>query len=281
MSKSFTLSVVQCRLDGSLSENLDRLEEHIRTAKGAGADLVLTPELIEGPYFCKTQEEPFFDQAYQLDAHPAVARFQELAKSLQVALPVSVFERDGPHTFNTLVMINARGERIGHYRKSHIPDGPGYQEKYYFRPGRTGFQVFDFGDVKVGAAICWDQWFPEAARIMAMNGAEVLLYPTAIGAEPHDPSLDTLRRWQRAMQGHAVSNCLPLAAANRIGDESGQVFYGGSFIADQTGELVEEADRVSEAVLTHTFDLKALERERSAWGFFRDRRPELYADLLK
>lgn len=275
------LGVVQCELGGSLETNLETLTGHIREASGQGAQIILTPELIEGPYFCKTQEEERFDLARPIITHPAVSHYQALAKELDVVLPLSVFERDGPHTYNTLVMIDAGGEKMGIYRKSHIPDGPGYQEKFYFRPGDTGFKVWDTKYAKLGVGVCWDQWFPEAARIMALKGAEILLYPTAIGSEPHNPALDTAKRWQRAMQGHAVSNCMPVAAANRIGVEEGQLFYGSSFIADQAGEMIIEAGKVEEVVLMAELDLEFLQRDRSAWGFFRDRRPELYGDLLK
>lgn len=277
--RNVTLGVVQCALGADLSTNLSTLERLIDEAVFKGANVILTPELIEGPYFCKTQEEVYFDTAMTIDEHPAVRIYEALSEKHGVALPLSVFERDGPSTYNTLVMID-QGKRLGIYRKSHIPDGPGYQEKYYFRPGNTGFKVWNTAFGKIGVGVCWDQWFPEAARVMALNGAEILLYPTAIGSEPHDPKLETSLRWQRAMQGHAVSNCMPVAAANRIGLEDGQSFYGCSFIADQTGELVEEADRVSERVLIREFELDGLMRERSAWGFFRDRRPELYKDLL-
>lgn len=273
------IGVVQCELKFDLQTNLKTLERLIRDAASRGATLVLTPELIEGPYFCKTQEEEYFDGAMTIDAHPAVKFYEDLSAELGLVLPVSVFERDGPHTYNTLVMIE-KGKLLGIYRKSHIPDGPGYQEKFYFRPGNTGFKVWDTFVGKIGVGVCWDQWFPEAARIMTLKGAEILLYPTAIGSEPHNAALETSRRWQRAMQGHAVSNCIPVAAANRIGDEDSQVFYGCSFIADQTGELIEEAGRTEETVLVHAFDLAELERDRSAWGFFRDRRPELYDDLI-
>ncbi len=273
------LGVVQCALGADLDTNLQTLKRLIEDAAEKGANLILTPELIEGPYFCKTQEEDHFDAAMSIDAHPAVKFYEDLSRDLQVTLPVSVFERDGPATYNTLVMID-QGKRLGIYRKSHIPDGPGYQEKFYFRPGDTGFKAWETSAGKIGVGVCWDQWFPEAARIMALKGAEILLYPTAIGSEPHDPSLETSKRWQRAMQGHAVSNCMPVAAANRIGEEDGQLFYGCSFIADQTGELVCEASRNAEAVLIRTFDLDELRRERSAWGFFRDRRTELYGDLI-
>ena len=274
------LGVVQCALGGTLEENLVTLDRLVREAAGQGANIILTPELIEGPYFCKTQEESHFDLAEPLATHPAVRHFEVLARELGVVLPVSVFERDGSHTYNSLVMIDANGVRLGVYRKSHIPDGPGYQEKYYFRPGNTGFKAWHTRFGKIGVGVYWDQWFPETARAMALKGAEILLYPTAIGSEPHDPNLETAARWQRAMQGHAVSNCMPVAAANRIGNEAGQVFYGSSFIASQTGEKIAEAGRDEEAVLLADFDLKAIERERSVWGFFRDRRPDLYTDLV-
>lgn len=274
------LGVVQCALGGSLEDNLATLDRLVRQAADQGANIILTPELIEGPYFCKTQEEEFFDLAQPLSSHAAVRHFEVLARELGVVLPVSVFERDGAHTYNSLVMIDANGVRLGVYRKSHIPDGPGYQEKYYFRPGNTGFKTWHTQFGKIGVGVCWDQWFPETARAMALKGAEILLYPTAIGSEPHDPNLETAARWQRAMQGHAVSNCMPVAAANRIGDEAGQVFYGSSFIASQSGEKIAEAPRDQEAVLMAEFDLKAIERERSVWGFFRDRRADLYQDLV-
>ena len=195
-------------------------------------------------------------------------------------IPVSIFERDGPHYYNSLVMLDADGEALGLYRKSHIPDGPGYQEKYYFRPGDTGFRVWNTRFGKVGVGICWDQWYPETARAMMLMGAEVLMYPTAIGSEPHDPSLDTAEPWRRAMQGHAVSNVMPVVAANRIGDEDGQVFYGSSFVADHTGEKLDELGRSETGVVSATFDLDFLQRHRAAWGFFRDRRPDLYAPFF-
>lgn len=279
--RKVSLGVVQIGFSNDLSENISRLSAGIRGLAERGAQIILTPELMEGHYFCKTQEEAHFDRALPLDRHPAVAAYQALAKELDVVLPLSVFERDGPHTYNTLVMVDAGGENLGKYRKSHIPDGPGYQEKYYFRPGDTGFRVWNTRFAKLGVGVCWDQWFPEAARIMALNGAELLLYPTAIGSEPQDPSLETSGRWQRAMQGHAVSNCMPVAAANRIGNEEGQVFYGHSFIADQTGAILSDAGRDEAGFLIAEFDLDELERERSAWGFFRDRRPDLYKDLIR
>jgi N-carbamoylputrescine amidase len=200
-----------------------------------------------------------------------------LAKELGVVLPISIFERDGPHYYNSVVIVDATGEGLGVYRKTHIPDGPGYQEKYYFRPGDTGFKVWPTRFGALGVGICWDQWFPESARGMALRGGELLFYPTAIGSEPYDAHLDTRDPWRRAMQGHAVSNGMPVIAANRIGTEAGgQTYYGSSFIADETGALVAELGRGEEGVITHAFDLDALDRRRAVWGFFRDRRPELY-----
>ncbi|HVY84936.1 MAG TPA: nitrilase-related carbon-nitrogen hydrolase, partial [Caulobacterales bacterium] len=234
-------------------------------------------ELFQGPYFCTTQEERWFATAYPVTEHPCVLRLQPLAAELGVVIPVSIFEREGPLYFNSVAMLDADGKLIGVYRKSHIPDGPGYQEKYYFRPGDTGFKVWPTRFGRIGVGICWDQWFPEAARAMALQGADVLFYPTAIGSEPHDSSLDTRDPWRRAMQGHAVSNVIPVVAANRIGlEKSGQNFYGSSFIADHRGDLVESFDRTDEGVLTHSFDLDFLDRHRAAWGFFRDRRTEFY-----
>ena len=197
-----------------------------------------------------------------------------------MVIPVSIFEKKGPEYFNSVVLVDADGALLGVYRKSHIPDGPGYQEKFYFRPGDTGFRVWNTMKGRVGVGICWDQWFPEAARAMALLGADILLYPTAIGAEPQDASLDTAARWRRAMQGHAVSNVIPVIAANRVGDEDGQVFYGTSFIANEVGDIVAELNREEEGVISAVFDLDQIDRERAAWGFFRDRRPDLYDDLV-
>nr|WP_221401000.1 N-carbamoylputrescine amidase [Parvularcula dongshanensis] len=254
-------------------------EALVREAAGRGAKVVLLPELFAGSYFCKSQEEPFFREAGPWREHKVVTRLAPVAAELGVVLPLSVFERDGPHYYNTLVMVDADGTLLGRYRKSHIPDGPGYQEKYYFRPGNTPFKVWQTKHGRIGAGICWDQWFPEVARALALQGADVLLYPTAIGAEPQDQSLDTAARWRRAMLGHAVSNTTPVVAANRVGDEDGQVFYGTSFIADQAGDVVAELGRTETGVITAAFDLDAVERERAAWGFFRDRRPDLYGAL--
>ncbi len=251
----------------------------VEDAAGQGAQLILPPELFSGAYFCATEDEALFALARPVGEHPSVIAMQRLARALKVAIPTSFFERDGPHYYNSLAMVGADGEIMGVYRKSHIPDGPGYEEKYYFRPGNTGFKVWQVAGVTVGVGICWDQWYPECARAMALMGAEVLLYPTAIGSEPYDAGLDTSRMWRRAMQGHAVSNCTPVVAANRIGDEGGQSFYGHSFIADEWGDLVAEFGGGETGVLVHRLDLGRAAMHRAGMGFFRDRRPDLYDRL--
>ncbi|MBI1252615.1 MAG: N-carbamoylputrescine amidase [Alphaproteobacteria bacterium] len=277
MSRMLSVAVIQTAYGADMDANIAKTESLVRDAAKQGAQVILASELLQGPYFCTSQEERWFAGAYAALEHPVVQKLAPLAKDLNVALPLSIFERDGPAYYNSLVMVDAGGEILGVYRKSHIPDGPGYQEKYYFRPGDTGFKVWDTKFGRVGVGICWDQWFPEAARAMALMGADVLMYPTAIGSEPHDSSLDTRDPWRRAMQGHAVANVIPVAAANRIGlEESGQAFYGSSFIADHRGDLVAAFDRQDEGVLVHAFDLDFLDRHRAAWGFFRDRRPDLY-----
>ncbi|HOY77998.1 MAG TPA: N-carbamoylputrescine amidase, partial [Hyphomonadaceae bacterium] len=245
-----------------------------------GADVILPSELFEGHYFCTSQEEESFQRAHAWRESPAVKAMAKLAAELNVVIPVSIFEKAGPAYFNTVVMIDADGTLMGIYRKSHIPDGPGYQEKYYFRPGDTGFRVWNTKKGRIGVGICWDQWYPETARAMALMGADVLLYPTAIGSEPHDSSLDTAARWRRAMLGHAVSNVTPVAAANRVGTENGQVFYGTSFISDHTGEILGDLDRKEEGVVVATIDMDGVDRARAAWGFFRDRRTDLYGPLV-
>ena len=278
-AREVTVAGIQCPLGGSLAENVDRVEAHIRAAAAQGAQVILPSELFEGPYFCRTEDERFFAWARPFEGHPTVARMRALAKALGAVIPVSFFERAGHAYYNSLAVIDADGEVLGLYRKSHIPDGPGYEEKFYFRPGDTGFKVWPTRYGTLGVGICWDQWYPETARAMMLQGAELLLYPTAIGSEPHDPSLDTKDPWQRAMIGHAVSNVVPVVASNRIGDEDGQVFYGASFIANHRGDKLSELGRDEEGVVIARFDLDQLARTRAAWGFFRDRRPELYGAL--
>ena len=279
MSKTVKVAALQGAFGEELTANIKTVERLVRDAAVQGAQIILPPELFQGPYFCTAQEEKWFATAYPAPTHPCVIAMQKLAKELDVVVPVSIFERDGPLYFNSVVILDAGGANLGVYRKSHIPDGPGYMEKYYFRPGDTGFKVWDTKFARIGVGICWDQWFPECARAMTLLGAQVLFYPTAIGSEPHDASLDTRDPWRRAMQGHAVSNVIPVVAANRIGAEqvgaASQSYYGHSFICDQRGDLVESLGE-EEGVLVHEFDLDFLDRHRAAWGFFRDRRTEFY-----
>lgn len=279
-----TLAATQMACGRDTAANLDRAEELVREAAGRGARIVLLQELFETPYFCPDQKQELFALARPFDANPVIARFAALAAELSVVLPVSFFERANNAYFNSLAMVDADGTVLGLYRKSHIPDGPGYQEKFYFSPGDTGFRVWDTRFGRVGAAVCWDQWFPECARAMALMGADCLLYPTAIGNEPQDPSIDSRFHWQRTMQGHAAANLVPVVASNRIGTEQSDAatmtFYGSSFIADPTGDKVAEAGTGEEAVITATFDFEEIRAMRAAWGVFRDRRPDLYGPLL-
>jgi len=275
------VAATQCAFGGGLDENVARVEGLVREAAAQGAQVILPSELFEGLYFCRTEKDEFFDWAKPVAGHPTIARFRALAKELGVVIPVSFFERDGHAFYNSLAMVDADGALLGVYRKSHIPDGPGYEEKFYFRPGNTGFKVWDTRFGKLGVGICWDQWYPECARAMMLQGAEVLLYPTAIGTEPENPGLDTKDLWQRAMIGHAVSNVVPVVASNRIGLEGDQTFYGHSFIADHRGEKVAELGRAASGVITADFDLEEIRRNRASFGFFRDRRPDLYGLISK
>ncbi|MET3473054.1 N-carbamoylputrescine amidase [Novosphingobium sp. 1529] len=262
------------------ADNIAAVSALVEQAAAQGAQVVLPPELFAGPYFCVTEDEARFALAHPLDQDPSVKAMQKLAKGLGIAIPTSFFEREGPHYYNTLAMIDADGEIMGTYRKSHIPDGPGYEEKYYFRPGNTGFKVWDVFGTRIGVGVCWDQWYPECARAMALMGAQVLFYPTAIGSEPYDADLDTSRVWRRAMLGHAASNCMPVVAANRIGvEENDQAFYGHSFIANEWGDFLAEYGAAETGVLAATLDLAAAARHRAGMGFFRDRRPQLYTRL--
>ena len=283
MARTLSVAALQASFGEDIDANIARVAELVREAAAQGAQVILPPELFQGPYFCVSQEERWFATAWPWREHPCVLALSPLAAELGVAIPVSIFEKDGPHYYNSLVMLDADGAPLGVYRKSHIPDGPGYQEKYYFRPGDTGFKVWPTRFGRIGVGICWDQWYPETARAMTLMGAEALFYPTAIGSEPHDASLDTRDPWRRAMQGHAVSNVIPVVAANRTGLEpganGGQNFYGSSFIADHRGDLVAELGRQDEGVIVATVDLDFLATHRAAWGFFRDRRTDLYEAL--
>ncbi|MDX2028225.1 MAG: N-carbamoylputrescine amidase [Alphaproteobacteria bacterium] len=279
MPRNVTVAALQASYGQDMEANIKKTEGLVRKAAAAGAQIILPSELFQNIYFCTTQDDRWFAHAYPAAEHPCVQRMQALAKELNVVLPTSFFERDGQQYYNSVAVIDAGGAILGVYRKSHIPDGPGYQEKYYFRPGNTGYRVWNTKYARIGVGICWDQWFPECARAMALQGAEMLFYPTAIGSEPHSPELDTQLPWQRAMQGHAVSNVMPVIAANRIGEEKGlgtpQNFYGSSFIADHRGELAASMNRTDEGFIKATFDLDFLDTHRPAWGFFRDLRTDI------
>jgi N-carbamoylputrescine amidase len=274
-----TVAALQLALTDEVDENIARVSELVREAAAKGAQVVLPPELFEGHYFCQVEDEGLFARARPTEQHPCVIAMRKLAQELRIYIPTSFFEADGPHHYNSLAMIGPDGKIMGVYRKSHIPDGPGYQEKYYFRPGDTGFKVWDTRFGRIGVGVCWDQWYPETARALMLMGAEMLFFPTAIGNEPHDPDLDTSRMWQRAMVGHSVSNVVPVVAANRIGTEGAMTFYGHSFIADERGDYLAAFGREETGVLVATLDLDRVKRHRAAFGFFRDRRPELYGRL--
>jgi N-carbamoylputrescine amidase len=279
-----TVAATQFACTENREENLATAERMIRAAAKRGANVILIQELFETPYFCKDHSPKYFDLAREMTDSPAVKRFQALARELDVVLPASVYEKAGNAYYNSVAIVDADGSVLGTYRKAHIPESPGYHEKFYFSPGDTGFRVWRTKFGTIGVGICWDQWFPESARAMALLGAELLFYPTAIGAEPQDLSIDSRDHWRRAMQGHAASNVMPVIASNRIGTERGErwtvTYYGSSFITDQTGALLQEANRIDEAVLTATFDLDELRSYRTAWGVFRDRRPDLYGPIL-
>jgi N-carbamoylputrescine amidase len=276
-----TVAALQLAFTEDTVANILAVADLVREAAAKGAQVVLPPELFEGPYFCRTEDETRFADARAVNEHPSVLAMQELAAQLKIWIPTSFFELDGPHFYNSLAMVGPDGKVAGVYRKSHIPDGPGYQEKFYFRPGNSGFKVWPGPGATLGVGVCWDQWYPETARSMMLMGAEVLFYPTAIGTEPHDPEFDTSRLWRRAMIGHAVSNVVPVVAANRIGTEGGQRFYGHSFIADERGDILAEFGAEETGALVATLDLAAAKKHRAAFGFFRDRRPELYGRLVE
>ncbi len=282
--REVTVAATQMACSWDREANIAGAESLVREAAGKGAQIVLIQELFETPYFCQDQKQDYFALAQPAEGNPLLQHMSALAAELKVVLPVSFFEQANNAYYNSLAMVDADGSILGVYRKSHIPDGPGYQEKFYFNPGDTGFRVWRTRYATIGSGICWDQWFPECARAMALMGAEILFYPTAIGSEPQDPMLISKDHWQRTMQGHAAANMMPLVASNRIGREQGDnaaiTFYGASFIAGPTGDKVAEADGESRAVLTASFDLDAIRAQRASWGLFRDRRPDLYGLLL-
>lgn len=288
--RNVTVAAIQMSIPETPEKSVEKAEKLVREAAAEGANVILLPELFENWYFCQERRYDSYKLALPLEENPAVRRFQTVAKELSVVLPISFYEQDGNVLYNSVAMIDADGSVMGVYRKTHIPDDHFYQEKFYFTPGDTGFKVWDTRFGRIGVGICWDQWFPEAARCMALDGAELLFYPTAIGSEPV-LECDSMPHWQRCMQGHAAANLVPVIAANRIGTEtvtpdsenqqqsSSLTFYGSSFIADNTGALVECADRTSDTVLLHTFDLDELRDMRLSWGVFRDRRPEMYGRI--
>lgn len=287
--RNVTVAAVQMKCSKSVEKNIAHAEELVRQAAAKGAEIVLLPELFERPYFCQERRYEYYEYAQTAEENPAVRHFSRVAAELGIVIPVSFYEKEVNNTYNSVAVLDADGKNLGVYRKTHIPDDHYYQEKFYFTPGDTGFKVFDTRFGTIGVGICWDQWFPETARGMALKGAEILFYPTAIGSEPI-LECDSMPHWRRCMTGHAACNLMPVVAANRIGTEevvpcaengnqsSALTFYGSSFITDSTGEVVEEMDRVSEGFILHRFDLDELESERKSWGLFRDRRPEMYGE---
>lgn len=278
------VAAIQMAMVDSVTDNIKKAESLVRKAAGKGAHIILLPELFMGPYFCQTEDYAHFERATTAENNPGIQHFQKVAKELGVILPISYFERSGNVFYNSIAIIDDQGKVIGHYRKTHIPTGESYEEKFYFTPGDSGYHVFKTKFGVLGVAICWDQWFPEVARILALKGAEILLYPTAIGSEPTLP-VDSQKHWTNAMVGHAACNLVPVVAANRIGVEkakkSAMTFYGSSFIANYDGQIVKQMDRTSEGFIDATFDLDALDKTRYSWGVFRDRRPSTYGDILK
>lgn len=288
--REVTVAAIQMQCDCSVETNLKQAEKKIREAAKLGAQIILLPELFERPYFCQERQYDYYQFANRVEENPAVAMAKGLAAELSVVLPVSFYERDGNVLYNSVACVDADGGMLGVYRKTHIPDDHFYQEKFYFTPGDTGFKVFETAYARIGIGICWDQWFPETARCLALNGAELIFYPTAIGSEPI-LECDSMEHWRRCMQGHSASNLIPVIAANRIGEErvapckengfqdSGLRFYGSSFLTDETGELKESASKDKEEILVHTYDLHEIEQNRLSWGLFRDRRPEMYGRI--
>jgi len=274
------VAAIQMRCSAQTEENIDKADFLVRQAAELGAQIILLPELFETPYFCQKEKPEYFNYSTELALNKAVMHFCQVAKELEIVLPISFFERKNCARYNSVAVIDTNGQVLGVYRKSHIPDGPGYEEKYYFNPGDTGFRVWQTRYGKIGVGICWDQWFPEAARCMTLLGAELLLYPTAIGSEPQDSGIDSKDHWQICMMGHAAANLVPVIAANRLGiekDEESEInFYGSSFIAGPQGSIMSAAGRNEENIVTAKFNLDQLERQRLDWGIFRDRRPDLY-----
>jgi N-carbamoylputrescine amidase len=277
------VAATQIKCTDNVDENISKAEKMVRDAAGQGANVILLQELFETPYFCQKEKPEYYSYASETEKNKAVNHFKLVAEELGVVLPISFFEKKNNARYNSVAVIDS-GNMLGVYRKSHIPDGPGYQEKFYFNPGDTGFKVWDTSFGKLGVGICWDQWFPEAARCMVLMGAEILFYPTAIGSEPKDNLIDSKDHWQMCMCGHAAANLVPVVASNRIGteaiEESEITFYGSSFIAGSQGQIIKSAARTEAALLLAEFDLDLLDKQRQEWGIFRDRRPDLYRSLI-
>lgn len=282
--REVVVAATQMSCSCNSGENIKKAERLVRQAASNGARIILLQELFETPYFCQREKAEYFKLAIETERNEAIRHFRKIARELEVVLPISFFERRNNARYNSVAVLDADGEVLGVYRKTHIPDGPGYEEKFYFNPGDTGFKIWNTRYAKIGIGICWDQWYPEAARCMALMGAEILFYPTAIGSEPEDDTIDSKNHWQICMQGHAAANLIPVVASNRTGvesiDDSTITFYGSSFIANHTGEKVAEADRTSETVLVAGFDLDQIDAQRAEWGIFRDRRPGMYKAIL-
>lgn len=282
--KRVTVAAIQMSCSYDIDENIEKAEKFVREAASKGAQIILIQELFETQYFCQKEKPEFFKYAVEVENNKAVNHFKKLAAELDIVVPVSFFEKKNKAKYNSVAVIDADGELLGVYRKTHIPDGPGYEEKYYFNPGDTGFKVWKTKYANMGIGICWDQWYPETARCLALMGAEIIFYPTAIGSEPQDDGIDSRDHWQRCMQGHSAANMIPVVAANRVGtemiDDSKITFYGSSFITDCTGAKVKEANRNEETILIYEFDLDEIDAKRSSWGMFRDRRPDKYSAIL-
>ncbi|BCN29483.1 N-carbamoylputrescine amidase [Anaeromicropila herbilytica] len=278
------VAATQMSCSNQIDENIAKADLLVREAAAKGAQIILIQELFETLYFCQKEKPEYYNYATEVEENKAIEHFRKVAKELEIVLPISFYEKKNNARYNALAVIDADGEILGVYRKSHIPDGPGYEEKYYFNPGDTGFKVWKTRYGKIGVGICWDQWYPETARCMALMGAEILFYPTAIGSEPESPEVDSKDHWQRCMLGHAACNLMPVVASNRVGQEvigdSAITFYGSSFIANAVGEKIAEANRTEETVLVAEFDLDAIAEQRIEWGIFRDRRPDLYGAIL-
>lgn len=278
------VAAIQMACSNAREANIAKAERLVRAAAAQGARLIVLQELFETLYFCQVEKPEFHALAVPLDESPAVRHFAALARELGVVLPISFYERSNQAHYNSVAVVDADGRVLGVYRKTHIPDGPGYEEKYYFNPGDSGFKVWDTHVGRIGIGICWDQWFPETARCLALGGAEILLFPTAIGSEPLDPDYDSRDHWQLCMRGHAAANMMPVVAANRVGservDDNQLTFYGSSFITDHTGRLLAEAGRTEEGIITAPLDLEAMRAARCSWGVFRDRRPSRYGMIL-